>query len=330
MENVIEFLKTLPFIVILFFNNVIYSPDRVLQGSNLPIDKNSGSWESAASLPSKRFEFASASLDGKIYVIGGIYLPSVWFPTSLAEVYDTRTDSWKKIQNYPRVVHHTSAVTCAGKVYVVGGNGVRISNVSDVYSYNPENDTWEARAKLPVARGALTAVCLNEKVYAIGGAISAKHIPLMHEYDPKTNLWKTKKSMPTAREHLVAVSAKGKIYVLGGYTDTRFNNVVENEVYDPKTDSWQSLAVLPYPVSGFTASVVGDSIFIFGGEQGWAVSNEVHEYKISENRWLRRADMPVARYGLTSVSVSNKIHVIGGSEEIMGYKFNQSHDVFVP
>ena len=330
MSSIIFWFKILPFILLLTFTEFYSQPDKVLKGSNLPVDKTPGTFQAADPIPSFRYEFTASAVNGKIYLVGGIDLPSVWFPTSLVEVYDPVKNLWSPGTNYPRRIHHTSSATCEGKIYVVGGNGRRIFSTSDVYSYDPLKDVWEKKANLPQARGALASVCLNGKVYTVGGGLNKKALAELDEYDPKTDTWKIKTPMPTAREHLAAVAADGKIYVFGGYPDERSNSLPNNEVYDPKTDKWETKAPIPYPVTGFSAVYHDGSIFLFGGEQGWAVSKEVLEYKIAENRWIRKADLPVARYGFAAVVVNNSIHILGGNDVLMGYKFLNDHYVFLP
>lgn len=155
-------------------------------------------------------------------------------------------------------------------------------------------------------------------------------LDVLERYDPKKNTWEKRAPMPTKREHIAAVSCGGKLYVLGGYAGTRFNNLTTNEVYDPHTDTWKTLASLPYPVSGFSSAAIGESIFIFGGEQGWAVSGEIHEYKIRVNRWIRRSDLPAARYASTATTFGKSIFVIGGSSILMGEDFRSENDIFTP
>ena len=330
MFNIFLFqIKIFPFIVLFFIYELFVNPVRVLEGSGASINET-GRWKKAASLPSFRYEFVSGVLDGKIFTIGGIFLPSVWFPTNIVEVYDPQTDIWKRGKKYPKRVHHTGVAVCEQMLYVVGGNGIRIIPQSSVYSYDAKKDFWKKRASLPTARGALGVTCLEGLIYAVGGGVNKRPVNNLDVYDPDTNKWSTKAAMPTAREHLSVVAVNGRIFALGGYSGTRFNNLVSNEVYNPTTDTWESLAPIPYPVSAFAAVGMGNSIFIFGGEQGWAVSKEVHEYKIDENVWIRRPDLPTPRYALTASVVGDSIHVIGGNDTIMGYKFSDSHDVFTP
>lgn len=323
-------LAIVPFILLLAFIELRDRPTRVLKGSDAPVATPPGQWEKAKPLPSSRYEFASVVLEDKIYTIGGVFLPSVWFPSKLVERYDPATDTWQRMRDYPIRVHHAAATVCDGLLYVVGGNGLRIIPRSEVFAYNPKADVWERRAPLPVARGALGAACLDGRIYAVGGGINKRPVAMVDAYNPATDTWTRRTPMPTAREHLTVVAAAGRVFALGGYSGTRFNNLTANEAYDPKTDTWEARAPLPYAVSGLAAAAIGDSIFVFGGEQGWAVSDEVHEYRISQDRWIRRKDLPLGRYALTASVIGKRIHVIGGNDVIMGYRPRTDHDIFIP
>ena len=320
----------IPFAVLLAFIELRDRPVRTLKGSNRPTARNLGSWEKASPLPSWRYEFAATALGDEIFVIGGVWLPSVWFPTRLAEAYNTKTGTWRKVRPYPKLVHHTGAVSCGNELYIVGGNGIRIWPKSDVYAYQSKTDQWHKRASLPTARGALGVVAIGIRIYAVGGGINKIPVDVLEIYDTKTDRWQKGRPMPTPREHIAAAAADGKMFVLGGYQHVRFNNLTTNEAYDPKTDTWEARAPLPYAVSGFAAAAIDKSIFIFGGEQGWAVSPEVHEYVVTRDIWVRRKDLSVGRYALTATAVGRQIHVIGGNALLMGDDFRNDHDIFMP
>lgn len=329
MGSFFFWLSLLPFSFLLLFIEVTQRPDRVLKGSLKKITGD-GKWKKARPLPSYRYECCSAALGDDIYVVGGIFRPSVWFPTALVEVYHCQSDQWETISSYPVAAHHAGAATLDGKLYVVGGNGIRIVPRSDVFSYDPQQKIWERKADLPVARGALAVVSLNGKLYALGGGANKVALSTVDEYDPKTNIWTAKAKLPTPREHITAAVAGGKIYVIAGYAGTRFNNLTTLEAYDPTTNAWKTLAPVPYAVSGLASAVVADRLFIFGGEQGWATSAEVHEYLPENDTWVRHSDMPSARYALTATAVNGEIHAIGGNAYIHGTQFSVDHDVFLP
>ncbi len=318
-----------PFAMLLWCIEQKEKPNRILRGSNRLVT-GTGSWKNGAPLPSFRYEFASTFVGDDIYVIGGVWLPSVWFPTSLVEVYSSKTNSWKQVTPYPKLVHHTSAVSVNGLLYVVGGNGIRIAPKNDLYAYDPKKDSWIRMPDMPTARGAHVAVAIGNKIYAIGGGINKRPVPVVEVFDTKTQKWEAKSSMPTAREHITGAVVDGKIHILGGYAGSRFNNLTTHEVYDPGTDTWETKASLPYEVSGLSSATIGKRLFIFGGEQEWAISGEVHEYVPDSDSWVRHSDLPIPRYALTATTIKSSIYCIGGSGYLMGDDFRRENDIFTP
>jgi N-acetylneuraminic acid mutarotase len=96
----------------------------VLLLSSAPSDGQTvgGEWQSLASMPSDRQELASAALNGKIYVIGG--LDPDGFPTDTVDVYNPATNSWASAAPNPTVVDHNNAAVAAGKLYSFGGGRI--------------------------------------------------------------------------------------------------------------------------------------------------------------------------------------------------------------
>lgn len=303
--------------------------DRTFIGSTLPIT-NGGEWKKAPSLPSFRYECGGGIVENNIYVVGGITAPTVYTVTRKTEKFNIDTQKWSKVASLPIIVHHPGTATDSKYFYVVGGNGLRIISRNAVHRFDPESNSWTRLADMPTKRCALGVVYLNGKIYAAGGADNKKPLGVFEVYDIATNTWEILADMPTAREHTFAVAHGDCVYVIAGYQNDRFHNIDSFEKYDTKTKSWQSLPPVPAKISGFSAAAWGDSIFTFGGEQGWSITDEVYEFKINENKWYRRQNMPSARYaGVIAVGIDG-IHVIGGNKRMMTDRFSQEHDIFIP
>lgn len=57
---------------------------------------------------------------------------------------------------------------------------------------------------------------------------------------------------------------------------------------------------------------MNDKIYVIGGESaGFGVST-VEEYDPISDTWLRKANMPTPRFGLTTCTINGKIYAIGG------------------
>ena len=330
MGEIVRQIFIIPFLLLAFFTDVVGQPNRVFQGSGAAVAEPAGSWQTSVPLPSSRYDFGAGVFEGKIYIVGGLVHPSPWFPTRLVEAYDETTKSWSKLKDYPKLVHHEGVVGCGKSLYVIGGYWLRVFSSAYVYANDAKSDGWIRKADLPNARGALGTVCVDNKIYAIGGSVNTHAVSFVDVYDVDSNTWTSKSSMPRAREHAAVVTAGGRIFVLGGHDGNRFKTETTNEIYDPKTDTWRTGTPIPLALNGLSAVALGNSIFIFGGANGDAVSNEVHEYRIAQDRWVRRADLPVGRYGFTALPLGNTIHVIGGNSVVKGNYFNLDHRVFIP
>ncbi len=320
----------LPFRFITLLREFLYRKiDRTFIGSNLPVTTG-GEWKVAPKLPSFRYECGGGAVGDKIYVVGGITAPTVYTVTKKTECFDINTQKWNKVASLPVIVHHPGATSDGKYFYVIGGNGIRISSRNETHRYDPMNNTWERLTNMPTKRCALGVAYLNGKIYAAGGADNKVPLAVFEEYDIATNNWTRLIDMPTPREHTFAVAHGDCVYVIAGYQNDRFHNVDTFEKYNTKTKIWESLPPVPAKISGFSAAVWGDSIFTFGGEQGWSITNEVYEFKIKENKWYRRQNMPSARYASVCAAAKDGIHVIGGNLRMMTEQFSQEHNIFIP
>jgi N-acetylneuraminic acid mutarotase len=71
---------------------------------------------------------AAATLNGKIYVVGGFANGSA---LSRTDVFDPATNVWNRVTNTPLARHSFGAAELGGRIYVVGGlnNGYWLSSV---------------------------------------------------------------------------------------------------------------------------------------------------------------------------------------------------------
>lgn len=101
--------------------------------ANEMYDPESNSWISLEPLPTKRSGLAAASVDDKIYVIGGESTKRT-FDTN--EKYNTKTHSWDRESPVPSARHGLSATSIDGKIYVIAGGtkpGGSGSNENEIF-----------------------------------------------------------------------------------------------------------------------------------------------------------------------------------------------------
>ena len=302
-------------------------------------EPDKGTWHTAAPMPTKRTEVAAATLEGKIYVVGGIEKPSLgnvmnFAITPSVEMYDPVTDRWTSKAPLPVGLHHVGIGVVDRRLYVIGGytkSGFTIWNpVATVYAYDPTTDSWTERAPMPTARGALSVTEHEGKLYAIGGYDRKANNAQVEVYDPVLNVWATRAPLLTPRDHLATAMVAGRIYAIGGRIDGDYSrNLTVVERYDPAADHWTRVSDLPTARSGITAAVVEGRIHVFGGEGAVGTFNENEAYDPARNGWQTMAPMPTARHGLGSAVMQGRIYVISGGPT-PGGSFSDLNEVFTP
>ena len=298
-----------------------------------------GVWRTAAPAPTKRTEVAAATLNGKIYVVGGFEQPGLGNLLNLAitasvQEYDPSTDRWTTKAPMPVGLHHVGIGVTGGRLYVIGGytqSGLTVWHpVATVYAYDPATDSWAERAPMPTARGALSVTVHEGKLYAIGGYDRNANSAAVEVYDPERNTWTSRAPLPTPRDHLAAATVSGKVYAIGGRLNGDYHrNLSVTELYDPVTNRWVRAADLPTGRSGITAAEVGGRIYVFGGEGGGGTFRENEAYDPVRDTWQTMAPMPTARHGLGSAVVQGHIHVLSGGPT-PGGSFSDLNEVFTP
>ena len=235
---------------------------------------------------------------------------------------------WVKKGNMPTAKLSPSCVV-NGKIYLVGGMSDSPNPLSTLEEYDPATDKWTKKADMPTPRGMLSVSVVNGKIYAIGG-VSPSTTPATEEYDPITDKWTKKADMPTPRSFLSACAINGKIYAIGGINES-LKTLSTVEEYDPVTNKWTKKANMLTPRAFFSAIAVNNKIYCFGGfakvgpmangrDKGEVYLSSVEEYDPMTNKWIRKADMPTGRAGLSTSVINGIVYAIGG-QTASGEKF---------
>jgi hypothetical protein len=288
----------------------------------------SGSWTQKASMQQARSGLGVASVNGKIYAIGGTtasgFMPSIPGSAVLGnrdigghvgtnEEYDPETDTWtyKASMPTPRIVFATAVYQ--NRIYCIGGKTADgYTEVNEVY--DPATDTWETRTAMPTARGWLTANVVDNKIYVISGTSN-------EVYDTETDSWTTKTPSPLAASFVGGCASSvfdKKIIVIGGITSDQNYNL--NQIYDTKTDTWSNGTLPPSSVGGgFAAATTGvfapKLIYVFGKPSNLRQGEEqtfVRIYDPETDNWTFGSDAPTGRYNFGVAVLNDTFYVIGG------------------
>lgn len=289
-----------------------------------------GSWVTRAPMNEARQEVAVASLNGLIYVIGGIRGDRSTADT--VEVYDPAADSWHFAAPLPEPLHHTAAVAVNGRIYVVGGlSGLRFAPRNVTFEYDPQRVVWRSRQPMPRRRGALAAAVIEGRIYAAGGSPSFREQSFAM-YDPAEDRWEILPDMPTPRNHLAAAAIGKDFYAIGGRTTGGSFTLDVVEVFDTETGVWRSAPSLPTGRSGIAAAVVDGVLYVFGGEGNpqhpLGVFDANEAFFPDAGRWEALAPMPTPRHGIGAAAVGSTIYIPGGGP-VQGFGVTNVNEAFI-
>ena len=270
-------------------------------------------WFSIAPEPVAASGLAAATLNGKIYAMGGVNSAGLF--SGELDVYDPSANTWTTAAPMPTPRWLLGATAVNGKMFAIGGYTSAGAAVGTVEVYDPSTNTWSTVPSMPTPRIGMATVSLNGKIYAIGGANPVAVIPALNTvevYDPSTSTWGTAAPMPSARAFLSAVAVNGKIYALGGQSGSELNTV---EIYDPSTNSWSTGRSMPTGRGFLAAASANGIIYAIGGQgNGSGALSTVEALNISTNTWTTAASLIAPRSGLAVTDVNGLIYAFGGND----------------
>lgn len=147
-------------------------------------------WTTGPSMITAVEGYASAVLNGKIYILGGSSQSAAAdnsVVTDASQVFDPHTGIWNLTTRLPDATSYAAAVSTTGlmapqRIYCVGGYSNEFSAQTAVYF--PENNSWNLAQDMPTARANLCVATLNDLVYAIGGLSGGEVLATNEVYTP--------------------------------------------------------------------------------------------------------------------------------------------------
>ncbi len=235
-----------------------WTAGEVVTDTNQVYDPQTDSWETKASMSTKRMGLSATVVGGKIYVIGGRIGAPTYDSVSVTEVYDPSTDTWTTLEPIPTSVsYHVSAVV-DNKIYIIGGAvEVALNQI-----YDTETNTWSTGTSMltgvdSAAAGVIYGDNGNGRIYVIGGKQNLDAVNLTQIYDPTKDTWNLGTSMPTARYGLAVAVVDNALYAIGGrLLANGFPVTAVTEKYTPSTDAIPEFSSLMFlPVVAIVATI---------------------------------------------------------------------------
>ncbi|HEY5934263.1 MAG TPA: carboxypeptidase regulatory-like domain-containing protein [Kofleriaceae bacterium] len=246
-----------------------YPSSRVTSRRVQVYDIASDTWSFGPELPLPNNHGMGASVDGKIYLIGGQTKaddpPGTNSYVDTVYELDPAVGSWVAKATMPTARSSGVVVVLDGLIYVAGG---RPPHETDFAVYDPEADSWQALPDLPTPRNHFTGAALAGRVHYVGGRKGlglGVSMTAMHEvYDPQTETWAIAAPLLPARSGMNGVVARGCFHVWGG--EGPGGMFADHDFYDPRTDVWRNLSNMPIPVHGvYGSAFANDLIWVTGG-----------------------------------------------------------------
>ena len=302
-------------------------------------------WRVISELPTQRARFATAVVEGKIYLIGGTLFehergvrrenePGIWrgpFGMSLVEVYDPQTNTWERLTDMPTVRSGAKTVVVDGKIYVLAGKvgkdnqAVNLTTLKVVEMYDPQTDTWVRKQDMSRRRASFGIGVVAGKIYAIGGTVDIQpeapwRVDLVEVYDPATDTWAKRADMPTRRRAVKAAVIRDTLYAIGGSGWPPAGNggpfLGTIEVYEPRINRWTKRPDMPNPRTVFSTVVVGDKIYLIGGlRAGDRHPAPVEMYEPATERWRVISARSTVKSPFGIAAVNGNIYVFGGTDK---------------
>ncbi len=182
-------------------------------------------WVTKSPMPTARWNFAAAVINGKIYAIGGQSGVSV---IATVEEYDPSLDSWTVKAPMPTARRELSASVVNDKLYAIGGWTVFNENTEIVEEYDPGINAWTTKVNMPRKRFDHVSEAVNGAIFVFGGSTIPNNI--VEKYLTASDQWTLKTPMPEGGERFAASVVNSKIYVIGVGD---YSKVYE---YDPSLD----------------------------------------------------------------------------------------------
>ena len=286
-------------------------------------DSSAQTWKKKSDMPTARCFSSSCTIDGRIYVVGGLghRKPPVSPSVPNLEVYDPAKNSWERLADMKVARAGISVSVVDKKIYAIGGFATQWTWGTAgvvVEEYNLDTNAWTRKTDMPEKIGDYCAVVLDNKIFVLGGCNDDESLsPALNTvkiYDPVTEHWSDRADMKVARSMFASCVLGGKIYVMGGQrAPGNMAGLKSVEVYDPVQNSWKELKEMPGARWGHTAAAIDGKIRIFGGVERRYLQDSVFEYDPQLDSWTILPDMPVKRAVMSCAQLNGKIYLIGGN-----------------
>ena len=275
-------------------------------------------WVTRRAMPVPRNSFATATVNGRIYVIGGddpaagvIPAPAV----DRVDAYDPASDTWSTAPAMPVAAKGHAAVAIGGRIYVTGGYSQTAPGLKTLQVFDPVAGTWSIKAPMPYELRDHASAAAADRLWVFGGDGLGFDTANALSYDLATDSWSSRAAMLRPGRGLRAVTIDGRPLVMGGYgttwvPDAGYYRLVQQ--YDPVADAWLARTDMLLPLAMFGAAAIDRTVFVAGGGNWERALADVSSYDGATDRWTARTPMPTRLGAPRAEAVNGKVYVLQG------------------
>ena len=226
---------------------------------------------------------------------------------SKAEKYDPVFNGWSKSDLIDVSADSAIVIVVKGEMYAIEVN--KPVGKSTIKRYNVELCKWQTIVESPQGcRNGCCVIAGGSYLYLLGGSTpgNASYVSKAERFNTAESQWEEIADMQQGRGGAFGVSSEEKIVVAGGLNEK--NKVSKKcEMYNVSTNEWHFIGSLnTWRVYGSMVCLNGTFYVLGGTKNNKDRLQSVECYDSTEDRWIEKASIPVARY-----SIENKSTFIG-------------------
>jgi hypothetical protein len=223
---------------------VVSGDDDKSVGTLEGFDPITNSWMTIPDMPEKLMLVASASVDKKLFISGGIDKVTGVYSTEIycLENLGMAGENWQCLRSAmpcPRVGHASAVFD--GCLWLAGGQRDNECGYSTEY-LDLSTGIWTVAGNMVSQRTWFRLLVIEGYLYAVGGDVDDKGTsirPTIERYNKKLKKWEFVASFPKLRRVFSVTAVDASIYVYGG-RDNSFATLQDWDRFDLLTRKWDS------------------------------------------------------------------------------------------
>lgn len=273
-----------------------------------------GGWGSAPALNTPRYGAAAATLDGKIYVVGGT--SAAGYPLAGVEVYDPAVGSWDAtaVPPLPAAYSDGAAIALDGRLFFLGGVDDEAEVDDEVYSWAPGESDWMEEDDMRRKRRGHRAMIVANRICVMGGIGENGVYETEIEYRASDGEWEQAGSTIVApRAYPFVGAVNDTVYLFGGIFNVPESSGHRGVFGAGWTFAWSTVASLAEARGNGAAIATADSIYMLGGITASGTASDRLEVFAPGSGALRTGpSLPTARIAPAAAELDGRIYLIGG------------------